>query len=90
MTIDYLLAYLRMASYSIVFICSLFSLKYGIKSIKRLLYANIIFSFCTLLSVSGFALNILDLQISVNWFVTIGAIIWGIVTFSNTIIYSKL
>ena len=85
MNIHYILAYLRMASYAIVFVFSFFSLKYGVKSVKRLFYGNIAFALCTFLSATGFVLNILELQISVNYFVTLGALIWAGVTFNNTI-----
>lgn len=85
MTIHYLLAYLRMASYAVVFVSSLFSLWHGVKSVNRLFYANIVFSFFTFLSATGFALDVLALQMGVNWFVTVGAVAWAIITFSNTV-----
>ena len=83
--INYILAYLRMASYSVVFISSFFSLWHGVRSVKRLFYANMIFTVCATLSATGFALNILELQVGVNWFITIGAVTWAAITFSNTV-----
>lgn len=82
---NYLLAYLRMASYSIVFLSSLYALKYGVRSVKLLFWGNIFFALCAFLSVSGFALDILPLQISINWFITTGATIWAVMTFLNVV-----
>jgi len=85
MTIHYLLAYLRMASYTVVFISSIYSLKFGVHSVNRIFWANMVFSLFTACSLLGFVTNVFEFQTSVNVFVTIGSLIWALLTFSNTV-----
>lgn len=83
--IDILLAYVRISSYTIVIISSFYALRFGVKSIRRLFWSNIVFSSCTILSIFSFVVNIFEFQKGVNIFVTLGSLVWAGMTFSNIV-----
>jgi len=81
--IQALLAYFRLGSYVIITLSSLWSLKYGVRSIKRVFWGNIVFALLSIISVFHYVVLGRNLEIAVSWFITIGATTWAIFCFTN-------
>jgi hypothetical protein len=78
-----LLAYFRLGSYTIITLSSYYSLRYRVKSIKKVFWGNIIFATLAFLSAFHYVVLGRNLEMVVSWFITIGATIWAALCFTN-------
>lgn len=80
-----LLAYFRLGSYAIITISSFYSLKYGVKSIKKVFWGNIIFAVLAFTSAFHYVILGRNLEVMVSWIITLGATAWAMLCFTNFI-----